>query len=203
MIDQNLLEKAQRALVAKLNTALSIKAINFLFDSDLDFTIFGGAIRDSLAGQEIHDIDILCLPYAFTKLVELLTNEGFIQSRACYDIEHLYAEIGIIHYPATFLKNGLSVQLIRPRLNKFGHSFAPDKCTDSNNLEVFYSVLSNVDLSCCGVYLQRRSIYESTPNAIKHCIKNVFSVMPHSKMASPKRLASRIEKLEIRNWKKL
>ena len=45
--------------------------VNEIFGVSDQITIFGGAVRDSLAGLEIHDIDILCMNESAHKLREL------------------------------------------------------------------------------------------------------------------------------------
>ena len=92
------------------------------FDSDELFQIgdpiiFGGAIRDSIADLDIHDIDILAGPRTAERLGRLIENNGyrFSDNLMIKDMVNMYIGIKIISEPWTYLKNGKIIQVIRPR----------------------------------------------------------------------------------------
>jgi len=176
--------------------------VDSLFDLSGDFAIFGGAVRDSIANRKIHDIDILCLPHGFKQLVDFFTESNFKKVRANYDIENMYKGVRLIREPITFQKDNCIVQLIRPCLGKIEKNITVQQVTDSIALSVFYKTLSHVDLSCCGVYYQNGTVYESVHNAIRDCSDEKFRVNFDALMINSERLQSRIYKLEGRGWTK-
>jgi hypothetical protein len=94
------------------------------------------------------------------------------------------------------------VQLIRPRITQPNYKTGglvmnPDTYTYKENFNV---LISNVDLSCCGVSYDGNKVSEDYPNAILHCRSKVFSVNQNAKMYSHKRIHHRIAKLEGRGW---
>ena len=48
-----------------------------IFEQGDFIAIFGGAVRDSIAKKEIHDIDILCLPESAHHLREFVISKGY------------------------------------------------------------------------------------------------------------------------------
>jgi DNA-directed RNA polymerase subunit N (RpoN/RPB10) len=65
------------------------------------------------------------------------------------------------------------------------------------------NLISNVDLSCCGVSYDGEKIYEDYPNAIVHCQSKVYSVNKSAKMYSERRINHRIHKLRDRGWEEI
>ena len=173
------------------------------FDSDELFKskfnlvrVFGGAIRDILAGQKINDIDILCGSKAIKYIESVLEQNGYqyMEMLNGKDLQAIYSEIHIINEPHTWIKGKKIVQLIRPVV------------FDNNEVEYeegFRDLISNVDFSCCGVSYDGETLYEDYPNAIVHCQSKVFSVNMNAKMYSQKRAQHRKVKLETRGWKEI
>ena len=173
------------------------------FDSDELFKskfnlvrVFGGAIRDILAGQKINDIDILCGSKAIKYIESVLEQNGYqyMEMLNGKDLQAIYSEIHIINEPHTWIKGKKIVQLIRPVV------------VDNNEVEYeegFRDLISNVDFSCCGVSYDGETLYEDYPNAIVHCQSKVFSVNMNAKMYSQKRAQHRKVKLETRGWKEI
>jgi len=172
------------------------------FDSDELFRskfnivrIFGGAIRDIIAGQDINDVDILCGSKAIRYIEMVLEKNGYqyMEMLNGKDIQEMYSEIHVINEPHTWIKGKKIVQLIRPSLGFQGKD-------ESVYRQGFSDLISNVDLSCCGVSYDGESLYEDYPNAIVHCQSKVFSVNMFAKMYSQKRVHHRKAKLESRGW---
>ena len=109
------------------------------------------------------------------------------------DLQEMYSEIHVINEPHTWIKGKKIVQLIRPALGFQGND-------ESIYRQGFSELISNVDLSCCGVSYDGESLYEDYPNAIVHCQSKVFSVNMSAKMYSQKRVHHRKAKLESRGW---
>lgn len=172
--------------------------------------IFGGAVRDSLAQKEIHDVDILCLSESAKKLSEYLENINFLKVDL-YDQHQLamYKEILIINEPWTFIKDKKIIQIIRP----VGVYQSLDP-TNKNHIsyksliDSYYSVLSNIDLSCCGVFLERDrdaiiKLKESHPQSIAHCRSCIFEILKKNSMFNQHRTDMRSFKLIDRGWKNI
>lgn len=172
------------------------------FDSDELFRskfnivrIFGGAIRDIIAGQEINDVDILCGSKAIKYIEMILEKNGYqyMEMLNGKDLQEMYSDIHVINEPHTWIKGKKIVQLIRPSLGFQGKD-------ESVYRQGFKDLISNVDLSCCGVSYDGDNLYEDYPNAIVHCQSKVFSSNSRAKMYSNKRIHHRKAKLESRGW---
>ena len=172
------------------------------FDSDELFKskfnivrIFGGAIRDIIAGQDINDVDILCGSKAIKYIEMILEKNGYqyLEKLNGKDLQEMYSEFHVINEPHTWIKGKKIVQLIRPSLGFQGKD-------DMVYRQGFTDLISNVDLSCCGVSYDGENLYEDYPNAIVHCQSKVFSVNMKAKMYSHKRINHRKVKLESREW---
>lgn len=158
-----------------------------------DAAVFGGAVRDSIAGLEIHDVDIMALPKSARKIQQFLIDLRFTRMpTGTIDIINIYNDIQIINEPWTFVKDGCIVQIIRPKL--------PMK---SNVKEVFYNYLSNVDISACGVAYHNNRIIETCDNAISHCKSKVFATLVENMFYRKNRIQHRIAKLLDRGWTQL
>jgi hypothetical protein len=175
------------------------------FDSDELFKskfnlvrIFGGAVRDILAEQPINDVDILCGSKALRYIESVLEQNGYqyMEMLNGKDLQEMYSEIHIINEPHTWIKGKKIVQLIRPSLSNW-------KSDSSLYEEGFRDLISNVDLSCCGVSYDGENLYEDYPNAIVHCQSKVYSVNKSAKMYSERRINHRIHKLKDRGWEEI
>ena len=89
---------------------------NILFQKDWCVRIFGGAIRDSIADMEIHDVDILMGSKYFMHMKELLEKFGYeyIEEINPKDWQSVYTDLGVISEPHTQMKNNKIIQIIRP-----------------------------------------------------------------------------------------
>lgn len=158
--------------------------------------VFGGAIRDIIAGQPINDIDILVGAQS-CPLVEITLEENgyiYMESLGPKDLGNLYSEIHIINEPRTWVKGSKIVQLIRPVI----------QATRSDDFRYyergFIDLIQNVDISCCGVSWDGKTLYENYPNAIFHCQNKSYIVNINAKMYSRKRADHRKYKLNDRGW---
>ncbi len=161
--------------------------------------IFGGAIRDSIADQDIHDIDILCGAKAIPLVEAVLYKNGyrFREKITTIDMVNLYSNINIISEPRTWMKGDKIIQLIRPRLiiNVLNSDIYSDKYTEN-----FKTLIQNVDLSCCGVSFSKDILYQNYDGAILHCINKIFVQNKDARMYSYDRSNSRSYKMESRGW---
>jgi hypothetical protein len=172
--------------------------VDEIFSPDDYIAIFGGAVRDSLANKEIYDIDILCLPDSALKLSKLIIKKGF-KRVDLYDQFQLeqYKQIHAISEPWTFIKKSKIIQIIKPT--------ASYKGTIGEYIDAFYSLLSDVDISSCGVFLEKDRdlvirLKESHPDAITHCRSHVYEVLVNNRMYGKHRTDIRCYKLSNRDW---
>jgi hypothetical protein len=158
--------------------------------------VFGGALRDIIANQPIHDVDILCGSMSLNFLRNSLQYMGFtyMDNLVGKDIASLYKGIRVISEPHTWIKGTKIVQLIRP--TGFNGN------TKDHYKKNFTDLISNVDISCCGLSYDGETLFENFPNAIIHCQNKVFSVNNKAKMYSD-RIHHRRAKLEERGWSEI
>jgi hypothetical protein len=188
--------------------------VNEIFDQSDYITIYGGAVRDSIAGLEIHDIDILCMPDSAIKLNNFLKEQKGYDKLDLYDRESIsmYKEISLISEPWTLMNSDRKiVQIIRPcwhtskKMLENQQSFNE---TDSIDYEMAYmDLIKNVDLSCCGVFLEKSNgelkLREACKNAIIHCLSRVYESQEWSKLYNMSRSFERENKLNLRGWMEL
>ena len=181
------------------------------FDSDQLFIskfnlvkVFGGAIRDIIADQPIHDVDILCGSKSIRYIEIVLEKNGYhyMEMLNGKDLQKMYSDIHIINEPHTWIKGNKIVQLIRPAI------FTPPKkgvynSPDWEYIRGFNDLIANVDISCCGVSWDGENLVEDYPNAILHCQCKVFTVNKGAKMYSHNRIHQRTGKLNDRGWKEV
>src|ERR1035437_4229993 len=100
--------------------------------------VFGGAVRDSICGDKIHDIDILCGSKSIYELNQLLKSQGYIymESLTPKDLSNIYKDIKTINEPHSWVKRDKIVQVIRPTT---GHNFSQKDYT-----QTYKELISNV-----------------------------------------------------------
>ena len=177
--------------------------IKQLFKVSDYITIYGGSVRDSIAGLEIHDIDILCMPQSANKLFHYLTTECGYSKIDLYrqDTINMYKGITLIAEPWTLMNdNKKIVQIIRPRWDGPGMKTSPV----TEYKRAYYNLIKNVDISCCGVFLENLDgdvkLREACRNAIVNCMTKTFKVNKESLLFNEYRTSMRTAKLESRGW---
>lgn len=181
--------------------------VNEIFNCSDYITIYGGAVRDSLAELEIHDIDILCMFNSARKLYDFLLTKGYSKLDLYdWDALNMYKEITIIAEPWTLQnKNGKIIQIIRPNVERFN----PSDYLEQAYIKSYKNILKNVDISCCGVFLEKDKntnnlkIGESCPNAIVQCLTKSFIINKEASQYNKNRIHSRQDKLISRGWMNL
>ena len=170
--------------------------------------IFGGAVRDSIADQDIHDVDILCGAKSIPLVEAVLSKNGyrFIEKITTIDMVNLYSNINVISEPRTWMKDDKIVQLIRPRMIISILTKGIDKDSvyyEDRYIENFKTLIQNVDLSCCGVSFANNVLYQNYDGAILHCINKIFVQNKSARMYSYDRCNSRTYKMESRGWERV
>ena len=184
------------------------KLNNYLgFDSDIIFnttdliSVFGGAIRDIISGDDekfgIKDIDIICLPKSKDILVHILKEQGYTIEPNKNEFKHaLYRKISVINEPITLVKGRKIVQLIRPRLHNKYSSTSMFKY----NLNSYYNLLNNVDLTSSGLAYDGLNLFETVPNSYGHCKNKFFLEIEGALMYNKKRTEIRKQRLIDKGW---
>jgi hypothetical protein len=183
----------------RLSDYLGFSIIDLLIDTDA--VVYGGAVRDSIAGLDIHDIDIMAMPTACKIIAERLISRGRGYEQFNYtsaDVMRLYSGPDkIINEPLTFISGKKVVQLIRPSSNASSKKQAYD---------LVLSMVSNVDISACGVafrckYVDKPELFETVSGAFDDCKQHKFHVIKTNKLYRQDRISNRIAKLDGRGWK--
>lgn len=195
-----LLEDLQKKVENRITDYIEFD-IKELFDISDYITIYGGAVRDSIAGMEINDVDILCMPESAVKLKNFLIEKDYSPIDLYrQDTISMYKDISLINEPWTLIKNKKIIQIIRPKW------FKPNpKVKDYQ--DAYYNLVKNVDISCCGVFLDKFDnnikLGEACKDAIIHCITKTFVINDWSALFNQNRTNSREYKLTSRGWKNI
>ncbi len=189
----------------KLDEYLGFNSVELFESADL-MLIFGGCIRDIIANQKIHDIDIICASRSCSQLHDLLEKRGFfyMDSLTPKDLSNVYKDIRIINEPHTFVKGDRIVQLIRPAI---GYKYTQEYIQHSLDTSQYYrdtinGLVCEVDLSCCGLSYNGLTLIENVKDAVTHCRNLVYEVRK-SRMNIPHRLVSRTCKMDERGWSEI
>lgn len=182
--------------------------VNELFEVSDYITIYGGAVRDSIADMDIHDVDILCMPQSAGKLL------NFLQTKYNYemldlvkqDTLNMYKGISVIAEPWTLMNDHKKIiQIIRPR-----YDGAPRITRDEHLTRyqiAYYNLIKNVDISCCGVFLENLDktvkLREACKNGIINCLTKTFEINEWSILYNSNRTLFREHKLTSRGWKNI
>lgn len=191
------LKELTEKVTKRISEYLGFDIIELFATSDY-ITIYGGAVRDSLADKEINDIDILCMIDSGIATVNFIKNKGF-DKLDLYDIDaiRMYSQLTMISEPWTYINDKKIVQIIRPRY-RFGVS---------DYVENYTNILKNVDFSCCGVFLELKDgeirLKESCRNAIVHCLTKTYEKNTWAKLYESNRATIREDKLKRNGWKNI
>jgi hypothetical protein len=118
------------------------------------------------------------------------------------DFIKIYSGIKKIHEPWTFVSgegpDGYEkiVQVIRPTNPKRNGGFESDRQAQT----VQKILLSQVDISACGVVYNGFHVQETCQDAIKDCLNKRFHVLPGNAMLQQDRIHQRVGKLMSRGW---
>lgn len=166
--------------------------------------IYGGAVRDILAKLPIAgDLDV-AVPYShYLEVTQALgdssrwicTNPNKQTNQSYNDI---YAKI--ISSVTTYTNNSNEkLQLVKPVQTRTHQ--------DSEYDEGAITIVTNVDLLCCGVMMDvaTSKVYETNDGAHDDCINKVLNINPSMKKEKSKIryevLTNRVHKLVKRGWK--
>jgi len=174
-------------------------------------SIYGGAVRDSLAGMEIHDVDILCMPNSAVKLKE------YLEEKHNYEMVDLckrgslemYKDISVIAEPWTLMNDKKRIiQLIILRYPDGYYYKKHNRITYSNAYQkAYYNLIRNVDISSCGVFLEGNNgsikLMEACVDGIAHCLTKRYLINHWAILYESNRTIMREHKLNSRGWKNI
>ena len=196
------LESLTKKITKRISDYIEFDVENIFKTSDY-ITIYGGAVRDSIANLDIHDVDILCMPDSAHKLRNYIESIGYgMLDLVDIDAINMYKGISVISEPWTFMnKNRKIIQIIRPT---FYSKPSKQVIIENEYINSYLNLIKNVDLSCCGVFIESKNdkitLKESCKNAILHCLSKTFDVNNWSLLYNPDRINARIFKLNNRGW---
>jgi hypothetical protein len=169
---------------------------NEIFECGNLIRIFGGSVRDSICGDPINDIDILCGTESMNKIEHLLSSKGYykIDALTPVDLSSIYKDVRVINEPHSWVMKNKVIQLIRP-------SAGQRNISAKQYEEVFKRLISNVDLSCCGVSFDGFNLYENYPGSVSHCLNKIYIENRDATMYNPMRISVRKQKMLLRDWK--
>jgi hypothetical protein len=168
--------------------------------------IYGGAVRDALAGDEIRDVDIVGDSASCMSIQFKLMRDGWEKNRSfgvAKDIammsesERQYQEQYNLFALTEWHLNGRQVQLMTPKEEFYK---AVHLRTDEVELcTVMFA--SNVDLSNCAVgYNLHNGFISFAPCAVHDCLNRRFKVMSKAHLKHEKNIKERIKKFVDRGW---
>ena len=201
------LKELQDKVEKRISDYIEFDVNEIFFQGDY-ITIYGGAIRDSIAELEIHDIDVLCMPESAGKLFNFLEKKGY-EPLDLYDVDALalYESISLIAEPWTLMnKNRKIIQIIRPRWRgQIGNNKTNMQTSHQSDYEIaHYSLIKNVDLSCCGLLLEVKNdklvLKEACKNAIVDCLTKSYTTNNWSSLYERNRTMIRQHKLSKSGW---
>jgi hypothetical protein len=159
--------------------------------SDTHSVIYGGAIRDVLAGKELQgDLDITVIPEEGSEISKRFhENPRWIP---CKDVSPSQTPFNTFGVTSFSNMNGVVVQLVTT--GDYG----------KDRMQAAMYPARMVDLVCCGIImLHDGRVFEVVPNAYKDCKDGVLRLNEYSNTLTVESLPQRIEKLTSRGWKSL
>jgi hypothetical protein len=161
--------------------------------------VYGGAIRDCIAGKElIGDLDIAITSDDFENVSKMFATNPkwipFVKEKADQTIKSS-GDLAIKFAPISGISSfitigGKIVQLITSRYQ------------DRDPLQRVIRVARMVDIVCCGVImLSDGRVFEVVPGAYQDCLDGILKINKNSDTIHTDALGLRVEKLVNRGWK--
>lgn len=161
--------------------------------------IYGGCLRDIISNNTINDVDIMCSTQAASNvIIPLLLEKGFSPNdKFNLDIADSYMGLNIIFKPLSFKKGNVEVQLIRPTnyIEASTNEYNP-----RDMLMRLVNLIGNVDLSCCGLYLNHNGLYETVNDAYLDCLTKQYRYNYDGSFYNDRRIHNRVTKIESKGF---
>lgn len=186
------------------NTSWIIETISEKFDDAIDMlttnsVIYGGAVRDCLAGKKLlGDLDIL-VPYEeYHSLTNrFMTNPKWVLTKR--NKQSSTYKMAIVNNKQLF---GLPYFTSFKTLDNREVQIIPLPSTNNNTIfQTITHFVKQVDIVCCGVILTNEGkAFEVVPNAYKDCKKNILRLNNLLNVTNLKHFQQRVKKLVLRGW---
>lgn len=184
-----------------LNDYLGFDYMDFYKDSYYnDFIyIYGGCLRDIISGNKINDVDIMCSTQAIVNVIEpLLISNGYTKiEKFSIDISSAYLSTNLLFEPISYTKNGSIVQLIRPSgsvINDTNYGIGAIS-GPTEVMNKLMTLIGNVDITCCGLYLNHNGLFETVKEAYLDCVLKHYYINFDAKFYNHRRIDVREYKM--------
>jgi len=163
--------------------------------------IFGGAIRDALAGKEIQgDLDI-AVPSSNLEATTLFNRISILAK------SWVEQDVNIFHYNYSKLPIASIINLKNRKSGALAQIMAVKEATPlshqglrSQRTYAALKLVKEVDIICCGVALDCfGNVYEAVPQAIDHCRRRIIMATEKADKNN-ERYKKRVQKLVGRGW---
>ena len=166
---------------------------------DTDAMIFGGALRDIIAGDEINDIDIVSYSHGGQVLLERLEEMGYKNIKSN---DETYYKIYAIEKVMTLVNGDKTIQLVRPKNPNLKGDIRT--LPETHSLECWTELIkfvADVDIICCSLIYSPlfSGVIETHPNTINQCLRKIIKINKDSKLKTD-REEDRIKKLQDKGW---
>lgn len=161
--------------------------------------IFGGALRDVIAGMEIEgDLDVITSTSGYEKIRDVIESDvrwSISPSKGIMD----YKEAGAVEVKEYISYDNKRVQFIIPNDSGIFSRIMDNYST--NTISKLIDSVRDVDIVCCGfVMLENGKVFEVLPEAYDDCKNKILRLNTSSKKIGIDRLKNRVSKLVQRGW---
>lgn len=164
------------------------------YNTDWDFCVYGGFIRDIFLRKEPNDLDILVDKISRKFFVALLDYLGWKECETNNGLDVLYTRLDILVEPITY-KNGIkTIQLIQPNTKKWG-------LEGLDLVNMYYNdFVANVDYTMNAVSYYQGKLEFHHPNTKNDLLNKRFSIIEGAKMFHESNHKTRKIKFEKLGW---
>lgn len=164
--------------------------------------IYGGAVRDILAGKNINDVDIVTDMNAFSQMQNILYKVGYVKKEIAFgDINsNGYDNMYDLFYLLEMNKDEKKIHIINPK-EKMTKILGFSNLKDDDYDMMLLQFVRNVDFSNCSIGYNPFVGLVSFNNALQCCIQNKFYPLFDSVMYKKQLADSRYNKFIERGWK--
>lgn len=185
------------------NASWIIEVISEKFDDAINMmttntVVYGGAVRDCLAGKElVGDLDILVAPGEYSILINrFVKNPKWILMTTKSQTQDSF-------YTQFFTSNGLMPYLtsFKTLNNRTVQVITSPSTKSSNFFQTVIQFAKQIDIVCCGViFTNNGKAFEIIPNAYKDCKEHMLHINSTFNVVNLEKFQLRIKKLVSRGW---
>jgi hypothetical protein len=181
-----------------ISEVLSERFDNALTLMTKDSIIFGGAIRDCLAGKELlGDLDIVVTPQSYPEIFE-----NFLHNPRWLPFNNTEVPKAVKQYGKDTPSPPFSKILFFKTNNSRVAQIMVADSKGADPMEILMNYVRSVDILCCGVAMTYDGrVFEALPGALEDCRNEVLRVNTFTDGIPFVRLDERVKKLTARGWK--